>query len=174
MSKDKKTTLMQELVKLAVFAICVMFFVNCIIMLNIVPSASMQPTIKVGDITVSNCLSYLKDDPERGDVVIFKGEDGKTMVKRIIGLPNDVISFVDGYVVINGMVVEEEYIDDEIETNCGDTFVVPADCYFVMGDNRENSLDSRFFNQPYISKSDIKAKLMFVIPTSDIIKNVNN
>lgn len=166
-------TFKNELVKLGIFALCLFVVFNFIVKLNVVPTGSMMPTINVGDITVSNALAYIKENPERGDIVIFKSESGKLLVKRIVGMPNDVISFVDGYVVINGMVAEEEYIDSEIETNCENTFVVPEGHYFMLGDNRENSLDSRFFNEPYIKKSDIVAELLFVIPLSEL-KDLGN
>lgn len=170
-NKDKKKNenMKQEIIKLAVFAVCLLFLFNFVIRLGIIPSESMKPVVDVGDITVNNGLAYIGDNPERGDIVIFKDENGKMLIKRIIGMPNDVITFVDGYVVINGMVAEEEYIDSEIETNCADTFVVPEEHYFVLGDNRENSLDSRFFENPYISRSQIKGELLFVIKTSELI-----
>ena len=169
--EEKKNRLNKsELLKLAVFAICVYIFLNFIIKIGYVPSESMQPTVNVGDFTVSNCLAYMKDTPQRGEIVIFKGEDGELLIKRVIGMPNDVITFVDGYVVINGMIAEEEYIDESIETNSSDTFVVPEGHYFVLGDNRESSYDSRFFEEPYISEDRIVAQLLFVVRTSDFIK----
>lgn len=158
-----------ELIKLGVFAILMFIFFKFIVIIGIIPSESMQPTINVGDIVVNNALAYVGRSPERGDIVIFKSEDGDTVVKRIIGMPNDVITFVDGYVVINGMIAEEEYIDENVETNSSDTFVVPEDHYFVLGDNRENSLDSRYFVEPYIKESRIKGELLFVLRTSELL-----
>lgn len=133
-----------------------------------VSSASMEPTLMTGDLTVENRLAYSKRDVQRGDVVTFyHTEKGKRQIygKRVVGLPNDVISFHDGNVYINDELLVEDYIDSELETNCQKEFVVPADSYFMLGDNREVSADSRYWEDPYINKSDIIAKYMFSIPT---------
>ena len=82
----------------------------------------------------------------------------KTLLKRVIGIAGDEITFSNGDMYINGLLAEESYIDDEIETNCSKSFVVPEGCVFCMGDNREYSIDSRMFANPYIACSDIEGK----------------
>ena len=156
----------KELLKLLIFTVCVFILFNYIIKIGVVPTGSMEPTIKIGDITVNNCLAYVWNKPKRGDIIIFTGENQEYLCKRIIGLPGDVISFVDGYVVVNGSFLEEDYLNTDVESNNNDTFYVPEGHYFVMGDNRENSLDSRYFYEPYISEECICAKLIFVLKTS--------
>lgn len=127
--------------------------------LSVVISGSMEPTLAVGDTVIYNRLAYKAHDPQRGDIVAFYSREGNSLyAKRIIGVPGDEISFSDGYVVINGQYCEESYIDSEIETNSVKTFVVPDGCYFMLGDNREQSNDSRYWDNPYIAKEDIIGK----------------
>lgn len=128
-----------------------------------VESGSMEPTIMTGDFTIVNRLAYVKNEPQRGDIVAFKSDEyGKYLLKRIIGVPGDEIEFHDGYVYINGLICDESaYLDDDIETNCDKKFTVPEGAYFMMGDNREFSTDSRFFKSPYISESDLVGKVFY-------------
>lgn len=124
-----------------------------------VMSESMEPTIKTGEMAVCNRLAYINHTIERGDIISFWSDEyEKSLIKRVIGLPGDEIAFYDGHVFINGMMASEEYIPEDVETNCGKTFVVPEQAVFVLGDNREVSLDSRYFENAYISIDDIKGK----------------
>lgn len=133
-----------------------------IIMVSVVQSGSMEPRLQVGNTVFYNRLAYINTEPQRGDVVVFySAENTSYYGKRIIGLPGDKIEFKDGYVVINGQYCDETaYIAPEIETNCSKTFEVPEGHYFLLGDNRELSNDSRFWNEPYIAKECIIGKYM--------------
>lgn len=126
----------------------------------IITSASMEPTLKTGDIVFFNRLAYVNNEVERGDIICFWSEEESNYFgKRVIGLPGEKIFFKDGYVCIDGSFMDESmYIPEEFETNCDKTFVVPEGCYFVLGDNREISKDSRYFENPYISQEDIIGK----------------
>ena len=155
------------------------FFVKVLIMLAItyvvfgfilqvsyIPTESMEPTIMTNDYCIFNRLAYKMKTPERGDVIQFKSDElGENLCKRVIGVGGDVITFVDGYVYVNGKLYDESaYIPIDIETNCTKSFEVPAGSYFVLGDNRESSFDSRFWENPYVKESDIESKMMVVIP----------
>lgn len=124
-----------------------------------IPSASMEPTLEKGDRVLVNKLSYDLHDVNRGDVVVFElppdqvGEDGiKDLIKRVIGLPGDVIESREGVVYVNDRRLEEPYLAEGTLT--GDATqgnnppiqrqTVPEGTVFVMGDNRSNSHDSRF------------------------------
>lgn len=134
-----------------------------VLLIGIVESNSMEPAIMTGEITISNRLAYINREPERGDIVDFKSKENNNAIftKRIIGIPGDTISFYSGYIIINGQLCDEtEYLLLDVETDCMKTFVVPDNTYFVLGDNRENSYDSRYWENPYISKDEICGELI--------------
>ena len=110
-----------------------------------VDGSSMLNTLHDGDFMIATKFDYLLGDPERFDIVICdypNTEDGKYRVKRVIGLPGETIELVAGELYIDGEHVEQDFDMTENEAYFG-TYVVPEDHYFVMGDNRNNSKDSR-------------------------------
>jgi signal peptidase I len=116
-----------------------------------IPSESMEPTLKPGDRVLVNKLSYKFHPIHRGDIVVFKrppGEAGdptiKDLIKRVIGLPGDSIEQRGGEVFINGQQLKEPYLPPGTVTTTLPLHVVAPGQYFVMGDNRTNSKDSRF------------------------------
>ncbi len=166
--EDKKFNLLY----LIPLAILLVLFVATRFMIVITEcvSSSMEETILVGDTAIFNKLNK---EVERGDIITFTHEElGNDLIgKRIIGLPNETVSFENGFVYIDDRKLDESaYIPDKVETNCIETFTVPEDCYFVLGDNRENSADSRIWNNPYVKAEDIEGKLWFIIPTSSLDK----
>ena len=119
--------------------------------------------MEVGNTVFYNRLAYRSSEPERGDVVAFYSEEFDCyMAKRIIGLPGDHIDFKQGKVKINGCDLDESaYIDKTIPTYALKSFIVPEGHYFLMGDDRMSSRDSRFWENPYISKDSISGKYLF-------------
>jgi signal peptidase I len=116
-----------------------------------IPSESMEPTLKPGDRVLVNKLSYDLHNIHRGDIVVFKrppAEAGnpaiKDLIKRVIGLPGETIEQIGGKVYINGQPLKESYLPAGTFTTNLRRQVVPPGQYFVMGDNRSNSSDSRF------------------------------
>ena len=118
-----------------------------------IPSLSMFSTLDKGDRVLVNKLSYHVHDIHRGDVVVFERpealpDDGiKDLIKRVIGLPGDTIESRNGHVFVNGKQLKESYLDDGVLTDSPvlERQTVPEHHIFVMGDNRSNSQDSRFF-----------------------------
>ncbi len=144
-----------------VLAIIVLFKV---VLINAtIPSESMQNTIMKGDRIIGNRLAYLFSDPERFDIIIFPAPDsGKLFIKRIIGMPGETVEVKDGVIYIDGT-AHPECNDFCPETPHGSSgpYTVPDDCYFMMGDNRNNSSDSRAWRNHFVPKDTIVAKAIF-------------
>ncbi len=129
--------------------------------------SSMYPTYKDGEYLMANKVVYKLSEPRRGDVIIFKYSDTQDFIKRVIGLPGDQVMLKDGYIYINGTKLEESgYLDSSVYSNGGEylhegeTITVPEGQYFVCGDNRQHSSDSRTFGP--IEKANIKGKAWIV------------
>lgn len=129
-----------------------------------IPSASMEPTLKIGDRILVDKLSYRLHGVHRGDIVVFgkpPGENDPTitdLVKRVIGLPGDTIASQEGKVYIDGKPLTESYLPAGTVTTGITPQTIPPNEYFVMGDNRSDSQDSRYFGP--ISKSLIVGRVV--------------
>jgi signal peptidase I len=131
-----------------------------------IPSESMMPTLAVHDRVLVNKLSYKLHDVHRGDIVVFKAPDGSDpgiddLVKRVIALPNETVSAHDGHVYVDGERLDESYLPDGVETSSFSAVTLKPDHYWVMGDNRDNSKDSRVFGA--IEKHEIIGRVFFRI-----------
>ena len=141
-----------------------------------IPSGSMETTIMTGDRIMGYKGAYnSKKSPKRYDIIIFKDPtgSGKYLIKRVIGLPGETLIFKDGDVYLKGSdePLDDSFCEKQHATKKGllssNTVYIPDGCYFVMGDNREDSLDSRYWlnesgqSIPYVNESDIVAKAVF-------------
>jgi signal peptidase I len=131
-----------------------------------IPSESMTPTLKVHDRVLVNKLSYKLHPVHRGDIVVFEAPEGSDpgiddLVKRVIGLPGETISAHGGHVYIDGKRLSEPYLPRGVSTGAFSPVTLQPDHYWVMGDNRDNSKDSRVFKA--IAKSDIVGRVFFRI-----------
>jgi signal peptidase I len=153
-------------VKVFGFAIVAAYCINSFVLVNAaVPTGSMENAIMPGDRIVASRLSYaFSKNPNRLDVIVFVSpEDNETLfVKRVIGLPGDVVEVIDGKVYINGdsEPLDESYVKG-IPYSTNGPFNVPENSYFVMGDNRNNSSDSREWANKYVSRDKILGRVMF-------------
>ena len=145
----------------AVIAFCINHF---IIANSTVPTGSMEPTIMAGDRVFGSRLAYNNADPQRGDIVIFKWPDNESVyfVKRIIGLPGETVDIINGKVYINGSEtpLEENYLAVEQNPEQPMHFEVPEGAYFMLGDNRNYSQDARYWNNTYVYRDKIIAKVL--------------
>lgn len=201
MKKFNFNKIMKEIPSLALIVLVVFAFKSSFIANYTVPTGSMQPTIEPGDKLIVNKMFYdlripftnnvLKkfEDPQNGDVIVFdppKKESVQTYIKRVIGIPGDIVTVEAGFVTINGTPIENNIEPDKVMSllrNGGqyqetlrnkkytvqrkqpivaisNTWTIPEGKYFVMGDNRDKSSDSRFWG--YVDRKDILGKAKFI------------
>lgn len=135
--------------------------------------SSMEPTLANGQEILIDRFSYFFVSPGRGDVVVFLpngNENSHYYVKRLIGLPGDTISIQDGYVMINGILYEEDGKYDKMEDGgiAETEITLGEDEYFVLGDNRNNSEDSRSSNVGIVMRSYMIGKAWFHMSSGDV------
>ncbi|MCI8670104.1 MAG: signal peptidase I [Lachnospiraceae bacterium] len=155
--------------KLIVVAVILVVAINKLVIINArVPTGSMERTIHEKSRMIGSRLAYLFSEPERGDIIIFRFPDNmkENYVKRVIGLPGEYVEIRNGIVYIDDEPLEEDYtyFDDGIVDLKGDfaKTQVPEGCYFVLGDNRNNSHDSRTWKTTHFVKENlILGKAMF-------------
>ncbi len=143
-------------------AVVMAVVLNLFILVNaIIPSASMEPTVMTGDRVFGNRLAYLTEDPMRGDIVMFKfpDDESKLYIKRIIGLPGETLEMKDGKIYIDGsdIPLEEPYLTVVPEGDYGPVSI-PEGAYFMMGDNRNISADSRYWVNTFVYRDKIEGK----------------
>lgn len=126
--------------------IVALFIITFLVQGFYIPSGSMRPTLEVGDRIIVNKFIYRFQDPERSQIIVFRYpvEPNRKFIKRVIGVGGDKIEIIGGQVFVNDTLLEEEYTLTPGFSNYG-PIVVPEDNYFVLGDNRNNSEDSRFW-----------------------------
>lgn len=151
-------------------AVIIALLIREFVFFNImVPSGSMIPTININDRILVTRV-YNANNLKRGEVVVFNSKELKEkLIKRLIGLPGDVVDVREDGVYVNDKKLDESYV-----VNAGGKtgkYTVPSGKYFFLGDNRPISKDSRWWDDPYISKSDILGVARFVyFPFKDIRK----
>ncbi len=163
--EEKKSTWKRELMEwIIVIEVAIVFAVilNQFIIVNAsIPTASMETTIMTGDRVFGNRLAYMKEEPERGDIVMFKFPDDERQlfIKRIIGMPGETLEMKDGRIYIDGSEtpIEEPYLNVVPVGDYG-PIAIPEDAYFMMGDNRNNSADSRYWSNTFVYRDKIVGK----------------
>lgn len=139
-----------------------------------IPSSSMVSTLNIGDRVLVNKLSYDLHDVHRGDIIVFERPEAEAdsstitdLIKRVVGLPGDTVEAQNGQVLVNGEPLDEPYLDEGVTTGDFDPVTVPEGHFFMMGDNRGDSRDSRFFGP--IAEETIVGRAFFrVWPLGDI------
>ncbi|NTW37881.1 MAG: signal peptidase I, partial [Syntrophobacteraceae bacterium] len=177
----KKSTLREYLEAIGIAILLALFIRTFVVQAFKIPSGSMKPTLLVGDHILVNKFIYgIKipftdktlipvNTPKRGDVIVFKypGDTSKDYIKRVVGLPGNVIEVIDRKLLINGEPVDDPHAYYSLSGNMPDSFlrhfrpvVVPADHLFVMGDNRDESSDSRVWG--FVPLSYVRGKSFLI------------
>lgn len=155
-------------------AVVLAFFIRYFIVeLYMVEGPSMRPTLVNSERLVVNKFIYRFKQPERGEILVFKypRDQSRDFIKRVIAIPGDTIEVKEGRVFVNGQLLNENYI---LERTRGSypLSTVPEGHIFVMGDNRNNSEDSRFKDVGFVPYSLIKGKAVMVFWPLDHIKSL--
>lgn len=169
--KAQKSGFWHDYGYLLITVIVVVVLFRGIFQLAFVPSGSMESTIPTNSLLIAWRLPYLVSDPavERGDVTVFWDEEmSKILVKRVVGLEGESVSFAGGYTYINGQKLAEDYLPQQGITESDAVFRVPEKSFFVMGDNRTGSWDSRFLSEPFIPLKAVQGRALVCIPLKQI------
>lgn len=169
--RDKKGGWFSDIVLPMIVAFAIVFVVRAFIVgMYYIPSESMLPTLQVNDHVMVTKFTYQMEAPERGDIFVFKYPpndssgvpDGEKVdyVKRVIGLPGEVIEIKNGTVYIDGQPLEEPYLAEGTQMQDFGPETVPEDAYFAMGDNRNNSNDSRYWGP--VEEAYIEGKVQWI------------
>lgn len=165
--EDLKHGLLFLLIPLTAFILA--FLLNTFVLMTcIVPSVSMEDTLVKGTFLIASRIPYKYGRNEgktcRGDIIIFRHEElgDKYIIKRVVGLPGETIEIREGRVYVNTRCIEETYISS-FSSDSINPVTVPEECYFVLGDNRNESYDSRFWEDPFVSFDDIYGKVIFTL-----------
>lgn len=129
---------------------------------------TMSPVLKNGDITLTNRIIYNASRPDRGDVIAFHpngNENSYCYIRRIVGLPGETVELKEGKVYINGKKIEEKYKTTEIKDvgMIEEPITLDSDEYFVLGDDRESTDDSRSAEIGNVKRSEIEGKVWFIV-----------
>ncbi len=168
----KEKVIISWIVRIAILAAAIFFLTTCVRSV-IVSGESMENTLHDGQMAVINKIEYKVSDPKRFDIIVFEpennilnpatGEPSEYLVKRIIGLPGETVRIdKKGNIFINGTLLDEDYGKERIRNPgiAADSITLGGDEYFILGDNRNNSLDSRSDKVGLVKREDITGKVI--------------
>ena len=164
-ARQPAEAIIREIVETLLLTFFIFFLVNSLIGRYRIDGSSMNPTLFDGEYLIINNVSYYLDEPQRGEIIVFKHPNNDlNLIKRIIGVPGDHVEIRDQQVKVNDIVLAETYIS--APPNYTGTWDVPEGSFFVLGDNRNNSSDSHSWS--YLPEENIIGKALFVYwPPSD-------
>jgi signal peptidase I len=162
----QRSHLLREIVETVLLTVVIFLLVNAATGRFRIEGASMEPNLHDGEYVLIDKISYRLRPPERGDVIVFQRQGNeRDYIKRIIGLPGDTVQIAAGQVLVNGTPLAEPYLGQAMHSDMP-LRQIEADRFFVMGDNRNNSSDSRSFGS--VSAQDIIGRAWLVYwPPSD-------
>ncbi len=167
-----------DIIQIIIFAVSIFLFVYLLILQpHKIKGESMETNFHDGEYILTEKVTYRFNSPQRGDVIVFKAppDDHDEFIKRVIGLPGDTVMIQNCHVFVNNQQINETYLSKDLCTNPGSfakegqTLTVPAGKYFLLGDNRPHSLDSRFDQVQFIGKDKFTGKAWIIYwPLSNI------
>lgn len=159
--ESSKAMELKEWIQSIILAIIIAFIVKFFLFDFVyVDGSSMYPTLVDGDRIIVNQIGYAFGEPNYGDIVTLHYDANTEYVKRIVGKGGDTISIVDNVLYRNGQAIEEDYINTEDYPDFPEV-TVPAGKYFVLGDNRAHSSDSRYIDLGFVDRSQIIGKVVY-------------
>jgi len=172
----QRSHLAREIVETIALTLIIFLVIRFAIQSYRVSGPSMLPGLQTDDYVLVNKIAYLFHAPERGDVIVFHYplDTSEDFIKRVIGLPGDTVSLDNKTVQVDGVVLHEPYISEAYNPS-GKTIKVPMDEYFVLGDNRPLSDDSRDWG--FVPKADLVGKAVIVywpLSTWELINTYSN
>lgn len=159
-------------IPIVAFAAALILF-KFVFLLVFIPTSSMYPTLPSPCYSISIRAAYWFNDPVRGDIVLFRRDNGDKTIfaKRLVGMPGDTIEIKHGITYINGEVFEEDYLKETPDDESYGPFQIPEGCYFMMGDNRNHSYDSRKWNEHFVSRKNILSKIYYSISLEEFVSD---
>lgn len=160
-NKDEILSWIKVIISALLIAIVLRTFVFQMALVN---QISMDPTLHEGQMLVISKINYFVGDPKRGDIIVLKDEvENKLLIKRVIGLPGEVVQLKEGKVYINSKELQPDYTSFPTFAYTQEEWTMPAGEYFVLGDNREHSRDSRVENVGLVYRKNIIGRAVFRI-----------
>jgi signal peptidase I len=164
-ASQNRSHLLREIVETILLTMAIFLIVNAATGRFRIEGQSMEPNLHDGEYVLIDKLSYRLHTPERGDVVVFARSNERDFIKRVIGVPGDTVEVRGGQVWVNGLMLDEPYLNQVMHSDMRPATIEPGR-YFVLGDNRNNSSDSRSFGA--IALDDIIGRAWLVYwPPSD-------
>ena len=165
--KKKKKSLLREYAEAIVIAVVLALLIRTfVVQAFTIPSGSMSPTLAIGDYILVNKFIYRLRDPSRGDIIVFKypWDENRDFIKRVVGTGGDEVFIKGRQVFVNGQPLPESYAVFGSTGPHGESaygpVAVPPGSYFVMGDNRDNSQDSRYWG--FLKREKIRGKAFMI------------
>lgn len=170
-SKEMRARLNESVDSLVSAGVVALLLVHFVVRPFYIPSASMVPTLKVGDLLLVNKLIYDFTDPVRGDIVVFHTDSslsGETppLIKRVVAVAHDTLEGREGKLILNGQAIDEPFINSDGMAGEFGPITIEEGHFFVMGDNRNNSKDSRWIGSISLDRLVGRAELIIFPPNN--------